>query len=155
MNTLKKRMLGATVIAAASVGIVGASTAAAQPVTQQGLVNVNLTDVTVQVPIGIAANICDVNVGVLVGELRDDAANCEALGGADATVERDSSGGPVTQNGLVNVNADDVAVQVPIGIAANICDVNVAVLVDQFLDDSAGCLAEADPGAIVVESLPL
>ena len=122
MNTLQKRMLGATAIAAA--------------------------------PIGIAANICDVNVGVLVGELRDDASDCEALGGADATVERDSDG-PVMQNGLVNVNADDVEVQVPIGIAANICDVNVAVLVDQFLDDSAGCLAEADPGAIVVESLPL
>ena len=154
MNTLQKRMLGATAIAAASIGVVGVSSAAAQPVTQEGLVNVNLTDVTVQVPIGIAANICDVNVGVLVGELRDDAADCEALGGADATVERDSDG-PVMQNGLVNVNADDVEVQVPIGIAANICDVNVAVLVDQFLDDSAGCLAEADPGAIVVESLPL
>lgn len=31
-----------------------------------------------------------------------------------------------SQSGLVNVNVEDVVVQVPIAIAANICDVTVA-----------------------------
>ena len=100
--------------------------------TQEGLVNVNLADITVHVPVGIAANICDVNVGVLVRELRDASAPCDADASPEATVTPSESG-PVTQSGLVNVNATDLAVQVPIGIAANVCDVNVAVLVGQFL----------------------
>jgi hypothetical protein len=33
--------------------------------TQSGLVNVNLSNVTVQVPIAAAVNICDVNAAVL------------------------------------------------------------------------------------------
>ena len=35
---------------------------------------------------------------------------------------------PVTQDGLVNVNADDVNIQVPISVAAGICGVAVNVL---------------------------
>jgi hypothetical protein len=41
---------------------------------------VNVTDLVVQVPIGIAANVCDVNAGVLVSQLRDTAAPCDATG---------------------------------------------------------------------------
>jgi len=43
-------------------------------------------------------------------------------------------------------------VQVPIGIAANVCDVNVAVLVNEFLDQASDCNADADSEAFV-ESL--
>jgi hypothetical protein len=130
-------------------GAVAATPAPAQPVFQEGLVNVNLTDVTVQVPIALAANICDVNVAVLVGDLQDDAANCDADSDAQADITTGNGGGPVNQQGLVNVNIQDVAVQVPVGIAANICDVNVAVLVDQFLDEAANCMADADSTAFV------
>lgn len=63
---------------------------------QDGLVNVNLTDinldiaedinvnvsqipVTVQAPIGVAANVCDINANVLAADVEDDGvANCDA-----------------------------------------------------------------------------
>ena len=142
-----KNYLAAGVVAAVGVGVGGSSVGAA-PVTQDGLVNVNLTNITVQVPVAVAANICDVNVAVLVSELQDASAPCEADASSDATVTTPDSG-PVTQNGLVNVNATDLEVQVPIGVAANVCDVNVAVLVDQFLDTARPCLADADGRALV------
>jgi hypothetical protein len=118
-------------------------------VTQEGLVNVNLTDVTVQVPIALAANVCDVNVAVLVDELNDGAAPCEASADPDAMVET-QDGGPVEQRGLVNVNVTDLVVQAPIGIAANVCDVNVGVLIGELQDGAAECEATATPDAITV-----
>jgi hypothetical protein len=39
------------------------------------------------------------------------------------------------QNGLVNVNVEGNQVQVPIAAAANICDVNIAILLGAILDD--------------------
>ncbi|HEY3486080.1 MAG TPA: hypothetical protein VGK49_11900 [Ilumatobacteraceae bacterium] len=148
MNTITKRFAGVGAAAAISLaGLGAADSAMAQPVTQEGLVNVNLTDVAVQVPIALAANICDVNVAVLVSELTDGSAPCDAS--ADPTSEiTTQDGGPVTQRGLVNVNITDLVVQVPIGIAANVCDVNVGVLV-QTLDDAASpCKATGTPDAI-------
>jgi hypothetical protein len=125
-----------------------AGSVSAQPVTQQGLVNVNLTDVTVQIPIAVAANVCDVNVAVLVSELTDGSAPCDASADPTAVVETQNPGGPVTQSGLVNVNVTDLVVQVPIGIAANVCDVNVGVLVQDLADSAAPCDATATPDAI-------
>ena len=43
-------------------------------------------------------------------------------------VSAGTAGAQTTQNGLVNLNLENVTVQVPIGVAANVCDVNVAVL---------------------------
>jgi hypothetical protein len=47
-----------------------------------------------------------------------------------------SAAGPAaaqqTQNGLVNVAVDNVIVQVPIGVAANVCGVNAAVIAANF-----------------------
>jgi hypothetical protein len=37
-----------------------------------------VTDLVVQVPIGIAAKVCDFNVGIRIRDLRDDAAACDA-----------------------------------------------------------------------------
>lgn len=139
-----------TAAALAGAGVVGATgTAGGQPVTQEGLVNVNLTDVTAQIPIAVAANVCDLNVAVLVDELTDGSAPCTASADPDAVVETED-GGPVSQRGLVNVNVTDLVVQVPIGVAANVCDVNVGVLVGQLRDAAADCDATATPDAITV-----
>jgi hypothetical protein len=117
--------------------------ASASAQTQEGLVNVNVSDNVVQVPIGIAANVCDVNVAVLVNEFLDAAEPCrsDATGSAFVT-SADGSAEPF-QSGLINVNVSGNDVQIPIAAALNVCDVNVAVLVDLF-DDAAGeCEARA------------
>ncbi len=51
------RLLAATFLSAALV-----APAVAQ---QRGLVNVNVSDIVIQVPIGVAANICGFSVGVI------------------------------------------------------------------------------------------
>jgi hypothetical protein len=144
-----RSLISAAAFAAAST-VAFASPAAAQP-GQEGLVNVNITDVAVQVPIGVAANVCDVNVAVLVQDLVDDSAQCDANATPEAeiTPAAGGGGGPVQQSGLVNLNLEDIAVQVPIGIAANICDVNVAVLVSVLGDNASPCTATADSLATI------
>ena len=149
MNSLRRGVLGGAAAAAMTMGLSGI--AAAGPVNQNGLVNVNLTDVTVQIPIALAANVCDVNVAVLVSALTDvGAADCTASSNSDATVTRTAgSSGPIRQRGLVNVNVTDLDVQVPVGIAANICDVNAGVLVGLLTDvGAADCAATGTAGAI-------
>ena len=58
---------------------------AAGPVVTGGLVNVTIVDavdisrVTVQLPISVAANVCDVDIDILALDLSEDGdANCEA-----------------------------------------------------------------------------
>lgn len=143
-------IVGAGAIAAG--GVAAAAPAGAQPVTQEGLVNVAITDVGVQIPVALAANICDVNVAVLVSDLQDESADCEADATSTADITFADGGAPTTQQGLVNVLVSDVVVQVPIGIAANACDVNVAVLVDEFVDSASDCNADAESEAIVTSS---
>jgi len=118
---------------------------------QEGLVNVAVEDTAVQVPIAVAANICDVNVAVLARVFDPENPNepvCTAT--ADSAASASSSGGPPTrQEGLVNVLIDNVAIQVPIALAANVCDVNVAVLAEIIDGDppapnEEACLADAD-----------
>lgn len=46
---------------------------------QNGLVNVNVSDVTVKVPISVAANICDVSVNVLAQQRERGRTTCEAV----------------------------------------------------------------------------
>jgi hypothetical protein len=147
MKSISRTLAGGVAALALTAGFGGV--AGADPVTQEGLVNVNLTDVTVQIPIALAANVCDVNVAVLVSELNDGSAPCEASADPTATVETED-GGPVTQRGLVNVNVTDLVIQAPIGIAANVCDVNVGVLIDRLHDGASPCDATATPDAITV-----
>jgi hypothetical protein len=146
---LKTRFCQAVALGAcATIGALPiADTASAAPVTQSGLVNVNLTDVTVAVPVAVAANVCDVNVAVLVNLLSDGSAPCSASADPTSTITT-SDGGPVTQQGLVNVNITDLVVQVPIGIAANVCDVNAGILVNRLRDAASPCDATATPDAI-------
>ena len=116
---------------------------------QSGLVNVNLEDNVVQVPVSIAANVCDVTVAVLVSDLRDGMADCDALSTAtaDATVTPRGPGS-TRQDGLINVNLENNTVQVPIAAAVNICDVDVFVLVQEVLGGATECTADAGADGI-------
>jgi hypothetical protein len=145
MNLVKRALVGAVATATLAGGafVATAIPAAAQPVQQTGLVNLAVTDVGVQIPVTVAANICDVNVAVLVDQLQDAPADCRSDAGSEANLELAPDGGPINQQGLVNVVLSDVFVQVPIAIAANVCDVNVAVLVSDLRDATADCQAEA------------
>ena len=121
------------------------------PVAQEGLVNVNVTDVVVQAPISVVANVCDVTVAVLVSRLADGASPCDATGTADAitTPESGAPAAPVEQEGLVNLNLTGVTVQLPIALAADLCDVTVDVLVNELSDGSSPCDASSNSDAVV------
>ena len=147
---LSYKRVAATALATCGLALGGAMPASAQNV-QEGLVNVALEDVVVQAPIGIAANLCDLNVAVLA-EVADQAGQCTAT--ADSAASAGPSGnGNTRQEGLVNVLVQDVVVQVPIALAANICDVNVAVIAD-VTDDQAVCNADANSDAVVDGNTP-
>ena len=121
------RKIAVGVMCAASSLAIASAPALAQPITQEGLVNVAADDVNVQIPIAAAANVCGVAVNVLATAPSLGDVDCTADGVAVA--ENDGGdGGPVTQNGLVNVSLTDVNVQVPVNVAANVCGVSVGVL---------------------------
>jgi small secreted domain DUF320 len=140
------RKFFAAVLATTTLSLMGAASASAQP-EQNGLVNINISGNTVQVPIGIAANVCDVNVAILVDDFLDAAEPCraDATSTAEVFVETPDGGqqGPGFQTGLINLNISDNQVQIPLAAALNVCDVNVAVLVDIFDDAAAECEARA------------
>lgn len=143
-----RRVLACT-FAALTLGLgAGATTATAQT-TQNGLVNINLEDVTVQVPIGLAANVCAVNVAAIATSV-DVGNTTECTSVADATAQDVTVGAPsgtTTQNGLINVNLSNVTIQVPIAVALNICDVNVAILAVLLDPTGATCDAMASSHA--------
>ncbi len=126
----------------------------AQNQDQGGLVNVATGDIgidalnntTVQVPIGIAAQACGVNANVIAEQRRRGGAACDAQATSDAVFTPDEDPAP-QQEGLVNVNVSDVVVQLPVAVAANVCDVNVNILARQFRRGGAECDAVADAGA--------
>jgi hypothetical protein len=142
-----KRKGAALAVSALATGVLSLALAApaAAQTTQSGLVNIAIEDVIVQVPISVAANVCDVNVAVLA-QIDDDAAACEATATSTASRGPSGNGPPTKQKGLVNVLVADVLVQVPVALAANVCDVNVAVLAD-IDDDAEACVATAQAAA--------
>jgi hypothetical protein len=145
---MTKLRMGVAAVFAALLLIGSASAAGAQPARQEGLVNVYAEDVTVQIPIGIAANVCGVAVNVLVSDLQQGTVDCEAEGVAIAQSNGNGQGG-VQQSGLVNVALVDVTVQVPVAVAANICGVAVNVLAQNVEQGSVDCeaIAGAEAGA--------
>ena len=121
---------------------------AAAQTQQRGLVNVNLEDIDIGVPIAVAANICDLDVNAL--------AEVRRLGGTACTADAESGAvfGPgnggnsgARQEGLVNVNVSDVIVKVPVSVAANICDVAVNVLAQPREAGRVTCDAVAESDA--------
>lgn len=76
-------------LAVTSLGV--AAPAQAAPVVTGGLVNVTIVDavdisrVTVQLPVAVAANVCDVDVAILLAAIEDTGtANCTATAGSRA-----------------------------------------------------------------------
>jgi hypothetical protein len=142
----KRRSLMAVALSSLLV-LAFAAPAFASSHTQEGLVNVNVSGVEVQLPIAIAANVCDVNVNVLARQFRDGGAECTSEAESGAVIPFNSGQGAPSQEGLVNVNVSDVIVQAPIGVAANICDVNANVLAEQLRLGGAECTATGQSDA--------
>ena len=150
-----------SVLAAAALGVaLTPGPALAANNHQSGLVNVNLQElnlqvpVSVAVPVGVAANVCDINAAVLAQQALTGPASCtatstsQALSTAIATAMTSGGGNQNNnQSGLVNVNVQGLLVQapisvaLPIGIAANVCDINAAVLASQNGTGGAVCTA--------------
>ena len=94
------RKLFATLFLTAALAVgATAPTASAQPVITGGLVNITVVDVlnnntvtldrtvNVALALGIAANVCDVTVGVLAQQLNTGSATCQnTLDGFTATI---------------------------------------------------------------------
>jgi hypothetical protein len=125
------------IFAAAVAALALATSAGAQ--NQSGLVNVAVVNNTVQIPIGIAANVCGVAVNVLAQAIDTGEATCTALGEATATRTGGGGGSSGTQQGLVNLFVADNIIQVPVGIAANICGVAANVLAQDVATGDATC----------------
>ena len=140
---LPRRALAAALASAASLGIAAAPAPAAQ---QDGLVNVDLTNNTVQLPVGVAADVCGVSANVLATDTFGGNAVCTSSSRPSANGGGGGGGGSV-QRGLVNVALTDNTVQVPIGIAANVCGVAVNVLSAGTFGGNALCSAVTTPTA--------
>jgi hypothetical protein len=103
---------------------------------QEGLVNVNVEGTTVQVPIGIAAQACGIDANVLAQQtIGSDETACDLT--QEVAAEHNiggqhGGGGGGGQEGLVNINVEDTTVQVPVGVAAQVCNLDANVLARQF-----------------------
>jgi hypothetical protein len=74
----------------------GAGPASAQPDGNQAgdsLINLQISDVEVLVPVSVAANLCDVNVNVLAQQDRTEAASCTATAESIASPGQGNGGG--------------------------------------------------------------
>jgi hypothetical protein len=147
----KAKRLFASLLATGTLAMVAVTPASAQPpgnVAGDSLVNVQIGDITVLAPIGVAANLCDVNANILALQERTEGATCEATATSTATPgPGNGGGGNQAGNSLVNVQIGDVTVLLPIAIAANVCDVNVNVLAQQIRTGGATCRAVAESEA--------
>jgi hypothetical protein len=96
----KSRLARLIATAVTAVALASAAPASAQPVEQDGLVNVNIQDVEVLVPVSVAANICDVNVGILARQERQGGAECNATAESIASPGASDGAGPCRRRGL-------------------------------------------------------
>lgn len=132
----------------ATMALAVVSTGAAAKPNQTGLVNVAVVDNTVQIPIGIAANVCGVAVNILSTATVTGPVNCTAVAGAKATGRGGSgNGGGGNQTGLINLYVADNTIQVPIGIAANLCGIAANILAAGTATGPASCDAEGNAEA--------
>ena len=133
------RRIAITLTALVGFLLVLGSGASAQ--TQNGLVNLFVSDVTVQLPVSVAANVCAIDVNVLAEDAADGDATCTALAESVAMHHDGGNGNAPDQEGLVNVIVTDLTIQAPISVAANVCDVEVNVLARDLADGDAVCNA--------------
>jgi hypothetical protein len=86
------RKLAASLFASGLLAVGAAAPASAQPVVTGGLVNItifdvlNNNDVSVQVPIGVAANVCGVQANVLAQGGIQEPVDCDAATTQDLPV---------------------------------------------------------------------
>lgn len=146
MKVRRSAAVAATTLAL-GFGFAGAAQAAPNNANQDGLVNLALQDTTVQVPIALAANICGVAVNVLAQAGPTGAVNCDADGVSTATRGGGNDRNNARQSGLVNVAVQDTTVQVPVGVAANICGVSVNAIAEIAPTGPVTCDALANPDA--------
>ena len=147
------------------------SAAFAQPRNEQnGLINVNLENiaaaipVAIAVPVSVAANVCNISLAAALALSQAEDGVCtatstskaltEAMGEAAASSDEGGSGsGGTEQTGLVNVNVSNVALAIPIsvalpvGIAANVCNVSAAVLAAASSAERGECTATTEASA--------
>jgi hypothetical protein len=145
---MHRKTIGTGLVASTMLALALVGPAAAAPRNQVGdtLVNVQISDITILVPIAIAANLCDINVNVLADQVDAGDTTCTATAESAATPGSNGgngNGGNQAGNSLVNVQISDLLVAVPIALAANLCDVNVNVLAVQLRLGEATCDATA------------
>jgi hypothetical protein len=140
---MRKLALGFIGSAVLSLALVGSAMAApGGNKAGDSLVNVQLSDITILVPVAVAANLCDINVNALAAQVDAGDTTCEATAESAASPGWNSGGGGnQAGDSLVNVQIDDVFVAVPIALAANLCDVNVNVLAAQLRLGDTTCEA--------------
>ena len=140
-KSLKSRLTAVVSVVALSMAF--AAPAQAQNQAGDTLVNVQISGLIVQAPITLAANLCDLNVGILARQARQGGAECTATPESIATSGNGGGNGGGNQAGdsLVNVQLSDLTVQAPISVAANLCDLNVGVLAQQVREGGAQCTA--------------
>jgi hypothetical protein len=145
------RKLLATACLAVVTTFVVAAPASAQNNAGNSLVNVQVGDITILVPVAVAANLCDLDVNVLAQQLGTGDTSCDADAESIATPGNGggSGGGGGNQAGdsLVNVQIGDITALIPIAVAANVCDVAVNVLARQLSTGDATCDAVASSEA--------
>jgi hypothetical protein len=130
---------------------VSAVPASAQTTQQTGLVNVSLTNTTIQVPVAVAANICNVTANVIAANnFTPNGSPCTATSTPSASGGGGGGGGSTSQTGLVNVSLTNTTVQIPVGVAANVCNVTANVIASgNFTPNGSPCEAVSRPGATV------
>jgi hypothetical protein len=142
-TSVRSRLAAATATAAVTLGIAVAPAAAAPP-DQTGLINVNASDNTIQVPVSVAANICGIQVGALAVGLAQGEVDCTATSESEAvSVARPDNGPGGSQTGLVNVNLSDNVIQIPVSVAANVCGIQAGVLAAALVQGPVTCDARS------------
>ena len=127
---MHRKLIGGS-LAGVALAIALVAPVAAGNQAGNSLVNVQVSDTTIAVPIALAANLCDIDVNVLARQADIGRTTCTATAESVAT-PGGGGGGNKAGDSLVNVQIDDLNVLLPIGIAANICDVNANVLAAQL-----------------------
>ena len=145
---LRGAVLGLLVTAGLALGAGQASAAPGGNQAGDTLVNVQISDTTLAVPLAVAANLCDINVNALALQVDDGDTTCtataESVASPSSNNGNNGNGGNQAGNSLVNVQIDDLTILVPIALAANLCDLNVNVLAVQLRTGAATCTATAD-----------
>lgn len=142
MLTHARNLAGALAVGSAVLLTpVAPAMAAVDAQAQNGLINVS--GVAVAVPIAVAANACNINVAALSSALAqgNGRTTCTSDQGQQVTIEQRPTG---RQNGLVNVSG--VGVAVPVSVAANICQVNVAALTSLLAQGNGQTTCTTDQG---------